>query len=64
MQLLNTEDAELRLNALWAFKNLLYKATPDLKRQVMNNIGWTDISKYVYLAVFVVLGTELQLVFW
>lgn len=47
MQLLNAEDTELRLNALWAFKNLLYKATPDLKRQVMNSIGWPEISKYV-----------------
>ncbi|KAI0807797.1 ARM repeat-containing protein [Fomes fomentarius] len=45
VQLLNAEDAELRLNALWAFKNLLYKATPELKRQVMNSIGWPEISK-------------------
>lgn len=45
VQLLNTGDPELRLNALWAFKNLLYKATPDLKRQVMSCIGWAEISK-------------------
>ncbi|KAI0723864.1 ARM repeat-containing protein [Cerioporus squamosus] len=43
VQLLNTGDSALRLNALWAFKNLLYKATPDLKRQVMNRIGWQEV---------------------
>ncbi|RPD80440.1 ARM repeat-containing protein [Lentinus tigrinus ALCF2SS1-7] len=41
--LLNTHDSALRLNALWAFKNLLYKATPELKRQVMNSIGWQEV---------------------
>ncbi|TFK94820.1 ARM repeat-containing protein [Polyporus arcularius HHB13444] len=43
VQLLNTGDSALRLNALWAFKNLLYKATPELKRQVMNRIGWQEV---------------------
>ena len=47
VQLLNVEDVELRLNALWAFKNLLYKATLDLKRQVMGSIGWANINKCV-----------------
>ena len=47
MQLLNVEDVELRLNALWAFKNLLYKATLDLKRQVMGSIGWTNMNRCV-----------------
>ncbi|PIL24324.1 hypothetical protein GSI_14077 [Ganoderma sinense ZZ0214-1] len=44
VQLLNTGDVELKLNALWAFKNLLYKATPDLKRQVMSSIGWGEMN--------------------
>ncbi|KAI0748470.1 ARM repeat-containing protein [Daedaleopsis nitida] len=43
VQLLNTEDVELRLNALWAFKNLLYKATSELKRQVMTSLGRTEM---------------------
>lgn len=45
VQLLNTGDSALRLNALWAFKNLLYKATPELKRQVMNRIGWQEVRQ-------------------
>ncbi|TBU35602.1 ARM repeat-containing protein [Dichomitus squalens] len=44
VQLLNHGDVELKLNALWAFKNLLYKATPDLKRQVMSSIGWSEMN--------------------
>ncbi|KAI0780550.1 ARM repeat-containing protein [Trametes elegans] len=44
VQLLSGDDKELKLNALWAFKNLLYKATPDLKREVMSAIGWSEIN--------------------
>lgn len=44
VQLLHADDKELKLNALWAFKNLLYKATPELKREVMSAIGWTEIN--------------------
>ncbi|KAI9065407.1 ARM repeat-containing protein [Trametes sanguinea] len=44
VQLLRSSDIELKLNALWAFKNLLYKATPELKREVIGAIGWSEIS--------------------
>ncbi|KAI0362524.1 ARM repeat-containing protein [Trametes cingulata] len=44
VQLLHSEDKELKLNALWAFKNLLYKADPELKREVMSAIGWSEIG--------------------
>lgn len=44
VQLLRADDKELKLDALWAFKNLLYKATPELKREVMSAIGWTEIN--------------------
>ena len=47
VQLLNNEDPELRLNALWAFKNLMYKGTPEQKRQAMSSIGWANMNKYV-----------------
>ena len=43
VQLLNSETPELRLNTMWAFKNLLYRAEPELKRQVMSSIGWTNM---------------------
>ncbi|OJT08728.1 Armadillo repeat-containing protein 8, partial [Trametes pubescens] len=44
VQLLHVDDKELKLNALWAFSNLLYKATPELKREVMSAIGWTEVN--------------------
>ncbi|KAI0373038.1 ARM repeat-containing protein [Pilatotrama ljubarskyi] len=44
VQLLHSDDTELKLNALWAFKNLLYKADPELKREVMSAIGWSEIN--------------------
>ncbi|CDO73638.1 hypothetical protein BN946_scf185014.g108 [Trametes cinnabarina] len=44
VQLLRSSDIELKLNALWAFKNLLYKASPELKREVISAIGWSEIS--------------------
>ncbi|KAI8989797.1 ARM repeat-containing protein [Trametes punicea] len=44
VELLRASDIELKLNALWAFKNMLYKATPELKREVMSAIGWSEIS--------------------
>ena len=46
VQLLSGDDKELKLNALWAFKNLLYKATADLKREVMSAIGWSEINRW------------------
>ena len=47
MQLLRSDDIELKLNALWAYKNLLYKASPELKREVMGAIGCSEMSKWV-----------------
>ena len=36
---------DLKLNALWAFKNLVYKASLDLKRQIMKGIGWPELAR-------------------
>ncbi|KAI0333622.1 ARM repeat-containing protein [Cubamyces sp. BRFM 1775] len=44
VQLLRSDDIELKLNALWAYKNLLYKASPELKREVMGAIGCSEMS--------------------
>lgn len=45
VQLLNSDDLGLRLNSLWAFKNLLHKSSADLKNTVMESIGWRNLSK-------------------
>jgi len=44
VHLLGSEDLGLRLNALWAFKNLLHKSSSELKRNVMECIGWDRLA--------------------
>jgi hypothetical protein len=44
-QLIAHPDAALRLNTLWAMKNMLWKAMSDVKQQVMNKIGWEHVLK-------------------
>ncbi|KAI0077112.1 ARM repeat-containing protein [Panus rudis PR-1116 ss-1] len=44
VQLLGSDDPGLRLNAVWCFKNLLYKSTVDIKRKVMDGIGWHELA--------------------
>ncbi|KAI0647434.1 ARM repeat-containing protein [Trametes meyenii] len=39
VQLLHADETELKLSVLWAFKNLLYKATSELKHEVMSAVG-------------------------
>ncbi|KAH9930763.1 ARM repeat-containing protein [Fomitopsis serialis] len=44
VQLFHSGDSNLRLNALWAVKNLLYHASSDVKRRVMDAIGWHNFA--------------------
>lgn len=44
IQLLGTEDPDLRLSSLWAFKNLLNKTALDLKQKVMSQLGWSELA--------------------
>ncbi|KAI0929233.1 hypothetical protein AcW1_006226 [Taiwanofungus camphoratus] len=43
-QLLSSGEHTLRLNALWAIKNLLYKSSSEVKRKVMDGIGWDELQ--------------------
>lgn len=36
---------ELRLNAVWAIKNLLYQAETTIKTTVMQELGWTTLER-------------------
>ncbi|EKM55266.1 uncharacterized protein PHACADRAFT_255760 [Phanerochaete carnosa HHB-10118-sp] len=45
VKLLDTPEQALALNALWTFKNLLYKSNTDLKRQVMEALGWRTLQR-------------------
>ncbi|THH14939.1 hypothetical protein EW146_g5460 [Bondarzewia mesenterica] len=43
-QLLHSGYAKLRLNALWAVKNLLFKCKSSTKQAVMGELGWAEIK--------------------
>ncbi|THH31110.1 hypothetical protein EUX98_g3068 [Antrodiella citrinella] len=50
IQLLHSDDPGLRLNALWALKNLLFKSNTDVKQQVIVAIGgWTEVASLLNL---------------
>lgn len=49
VQLLAMDDPELRLNSLWAFKNLLRKTTLETKQKVMSQLSWRDLSGWVVI---------------
>ncbi|KAI0045366.1 ARM repeat-containing protein [Auriscalpium vulgare] len=44
-QLLRSGHAELRSNALWAVKNLVYKGSSNSKQTVLKEIGWNELDK-------------------
>jgi len=44
VDLTKSDDRGLRLNALWAFKNLLHKSSSGLKQTVMTALGWSTLS--------------------
>ncbi|KAJ2911973.1 hypothetical protein MD484_g8439, partial [Candolleomyces efflorescens] len=41
--LLRSGDGAIRMNAIWAIKNLLYKSSTETKRDVMRELGWTRL---------------------
>ncbi|KAI0253577.1 ARM repeat-containing protein [Lactifluus subvellereus] len=43
-RLLRSSYTELRLSALWALKNLLYKCPPETKRAIMADVGWPAVD--------------------
>lgn len=43
-RLLRSPSTELRLSALWALKNLLYKSASETKRAIMADVGWSSID--------------------
>lgn len=47
LELLQTSDAALKLNSLWAVKNLLRNSTTETKRSVMSKLGWDRVVRFV-----------------
>ncbi|KAJ3304588.1 hypothetical protein HDV03_002541 [Kappamyces sp. JEL0829] len=44
VKLIRSEHAELRLNAAWALKNMLFQADLDMKKGVMSHLGWPTLT--------------------
>jgi hypothetical protein len=47
IQLVDSSNPTLRLNSVWALKNLLFQADSDIKQNVINRLGWSKLMEYV-----------------
>lgn len=48
VELTHSKSSKVRLNTLWAIKNMVFAASSDLKRLVCTQIGWNHFKLYVY----------------
>ncbi|KAJ3112935.1 Armadillo repeat-containing protein 8 [Physocladia obscura] len=46
--LVGSVDYNVRLNAIWALKNLLYQAGSDIKAKVMQEMGWDRLKQLIF----------------
>ncbi|KAJ2935631.1 hypothetical protein H1R20_g1464, partial [Candolleomyces eurysporus] len=46
--LLHSGDSAIRMNALWAIKNLLFKSSTETKRDVMRELGWPRVFELLH----------------
>ncbi|KAG5733545.1 hypothetical protein E4T56_gene17152, partial [Termitomyces sp. T112] len=47
VEILGYDEPGLRVSALWAIKNLLYRSSLELKRRVMREVGWGRILGFL-----------------
>ena len=47
-ELADAEESAVRVNALWAFRNALFKATSEESRTVLGVLGWSKIQRRVF----------------
>jgi len=45
VKLVGSTDSNLRLNSVWALKNLLFQADSDVKGRVMRELGWETLYR-------------------
>ena len=49
---IDESSSSLRLNCLWALKNLLYQSDSEIKTRVMKELHWDNLKVYVRLIFF------------
>jgi hypothetical protein len=47
VQLVHSSNQELRLNAAWALKNMLFHTDLETKKSVMQHLGWNTLSSII-----------------
>ncbi|KAG6868809.1 hypothetical protein C0993_010107 [Termitomyces sp. T159_Od127] len=47
VEIMGYDEPLLRINALWALKNLLYRSELDLKKRVMKEVGWSRVLGFL-----------------
>jgi len=45
--LVHSMDSNLRLNAIWALKNIVFSAESQIKDKIMKELGWDQLYTYV-----------------
>ena len=45
VELLKSDNLEIKLNCAWALKNMLYHAEIEMKKQIMGLLGWDTLLK-------------------
>ncbi|KAI9345630.1 armadillo-type protein [Obelidium mucronatum] len=48
VKLVASDDYQLKLNSVWALKNLLYQAGSDIKSRVMEELGWDVLKRLIH----------------
>ena len=48
-----SQEPHLKLSAIWAIKNILYKATTEEKKSIMKQLGWDYLKAYVRKSILI-----------
>jgi len=43
VSLVHSMDSNLRLNAIWALKNIVFSAESNIKEQIIKELGWEQL---------------------
>lgn len=60
VKLIHSTHLDLRLNAVWALKNMIFQADLETKKGVMAHLGWPALVAYVVLLLFSLIGVGLD----